>query len=241
MDLFLGVYGYAMQIYCDFSAYSDIAIGVAALLGYRFEKNFDRPYCAKSLQEFWRRWHISLSSWLRDYLYISLGGNRKGTLKTYRNLFLTMLLGGLWHGAAWNFVLWGMMHGTYLAIEKMLRDRFGTLARSAFSSTLAVIIVFHFVCLTWIFFAAPSFEHAIQYLSGFLQIDLAPRLVTPFIIALIFAPLASQFIHEDFWMRLSERFEKIPLQAQGIVLGTIIVLLSAIGPQGVLPFIYFQF
>ena len=119
-DLLLGVYGYAVQIYCDFSAYTDIAIALAALLGFRFPPNFNQPYRAERLREFWQRWHISLSSWLRDYLYKPLGGNRHGRLKTYRNLLLTMLLGGIWHGAAWKFVMWGALHGGGLAVERML-------------------------------------------------------------------------------------------------------------------------
>ena len=120
LDLLLGMYAYALQIYCDFSAYTDIAIGVANLLGYQFPQNFDQPYRALSVQDFWRRWHITLSSWLRDYLYIPLGGNRGGTWLTYRNILITMGLGGLWHGASVNFVIWGMLHGVALVLERVL-------------------------------------------------------------------------------------------------------------------------
>ena len=112
----MGVYGYALQIYCDFSGYSDMAIGIALLLGFHFNLNFNSPYKSASITEFWRRWHISLSSWLRDYLYISLGGNRKGKFRQYLNLIITMFLGGLWHGASWNFVLWGTFHGVAFSI-----------------------------------------------------------------------------------------------------------------------------
>lgn len=114
----MGVYGYALQIYCDFSGYSDMAIGIALLLGFHFNKNFDSPYKSASITEFWRRWHISLSSWLKDYLYISLGGNRKGKIRQYANLVITMFLGGLWHGASSNFVVWGLFHGIALAAHK---------------------------------------------------------------------------------------------------------------------------
>src|SRR3954452_14618284 len=124
-DLLLGIYGYAVQIYCDFSAYTDIAIALAALLGFRFPPNFNQPYRSERLREFWQRWHISLSSWLRDYLYKPLGGNRQGRLKTYRNLILTMLLGGIWHGAAWKFVMWGALHGGGLATERMIEAWIG--------------------------------------------------------------------------------------------------------------------
>ena len=122
-EVWLAIYGYAVQIYCDFSAYTDMAIGLALLLGFRFPQNFDRPYAARSLQEFWRRWHMTLSRWLRDYLYIPLGGSRGSSAKTYRNLMLTMLIGGLWHGASWTFVIWGGIHGTGLALERWWRLR----------------------------------------------------------------------------------------------------------------------
>lgn len=130
IDVAVGIVGYAAQIYCDFSAYTDIAIGVALLLGFRFPQNFDRPYSAASLAEFWHRWHMTLSRWLRDYLYIPLGGNRKGVRRTYANLMITMLLGGLWHGAAWTFVAWGAIHGSGLAAEKWLGGRRKILAQS---------------------------------------------------------------------------------------------------------------
>ena len=125
LENLFGVYGYALQIYCDFSGYSDMAIGIALLLGFRFPINFNSPYKADSVTDFWHRWHISLSTWLRDYLYISLGGNRKGKIRTYLNLFLTMLLGGLWHGASWNFIVWGGLHGIALAVHKYVRSLLG--------------------------------------------------------------------------------------------------------------------
>jgi D-alanyl-lipoteichoic acid acyltransferase DltB (MBOAT superfamily) len=159
----LGIYGYGLQIYCDFSGYSDMAIGIALLLGFRFNMNFDSPYKSASITEFWRRWHISLSSWLRDYLYISLGGNRKGKIRTYINLFITMLLGGLWHGANWNFVIWGALHGVALAAHKFFRfiirrgKDFVSPVRS-FRHWLGVILTFHFVMFAWIFFRNPSLE-----------------------------------------------------------------------------------
>ena len=122
-ETLLAIYGFAGQIYCDFSGYTDMAIGLALLLGFRLPQNFDRPYTATSLRQFWHRWHMTLSRWLRDYLYIPLGGNRGGPRRTYRNLMLTMLLGGLWHGAAWTFVVWGAIHGSALSVERWLRDR----------------------------------------------------------------------------------------------------------------------
>ena len=160
----MGVYGYAMQIYCDFSGYSDMAIGIALLLGYRLGINFDLPYQSASITEFWRRWHISLSSWLRDYLYIPLGGNRKGKVRQYGNLMITMLLGGLWHGASWNFIFWGFLHGLALAFEKF-RDSIIKIPKNMFTRTIGVILTFHFVCLCWIYFRAKTFTIANQVIS----------------------------------------------------------------------------
>lgn len=155
----LAVYAFAFQIYFDFSGYSDIAIGVAKLLGFTFPRNFMHPYVSLSFQDFWRRWHMTLSRWLRDYLYISLGGNRNGSYKTMRNLFLTMFLGGLWHGASWNFAIWGVLHGVYLAVERF-NSRFQWLVlnnRHLVVRLLKWLLVFHLVCFAWIFFRAADF------------------------------------------------------------------------------------
>jgi alginate O-acetyltransferase complex protein AlgI len=155
----LAVYAFAFQIYFDFSGYSDIAIGVAKLLGFTFPRNFMHPYVSLSFQDFWRRWHMTLSRWLRDYLYISLGGNRKGAYKTMRNLFLTMFLGGLWHGASWNFAIWGVLHGVYLAVERF-NSKFQWLVldnRHLVVRLLKWLFVFHLVCFAWIFFRAADF------------------------------------------------------------------------------------
>lgn len=154
-DAWIGALAYSLQLYFDFSGYSDMAIGLGLMIGFRFINNFDNPYISQSITEFWRRWHISLSSWLRDYLYIPLGGNRKGKLKTYRNLFLTMLLGGVWHGANWTFVLWGAWHGMWLAIEK----RFGLGHRAGFSVVSWLLTLF-LVVLGWVMFRAESIGDA---------------------------------------------------------------------------------
>jgi len=159
--LLLAVYAYAIQIYCDFSGYSDIAIGSARLFGFELPVNFNRPYLATSLTDFWRRWHISLSTWLRDYLYIPLGGNKFGPILTYRNLLITMLLGGLWHGAAWNFVIWGGIHGIGLAVEKILfggKKLLHLEGRSKAVLFLRWLITFHIVMLCWVFFRAQPTE-----------------------------------------------------------------------------------
>lgn len=236
LDLLVGIYGYAFQIYCDFSAYTDIAIGLAALLGYRFPQNFDQPYRAESVRAFWRRWHISLSTWLRDYLYIPLGGNAGGWLR-YRNLLLTMLLGGLWHGANWTFVVWGALHGLWLAAEHALmrRDPRG-LARIA-----AILVTFHFVCLTWVFFRAPDLGRALDYLAGFARWDQPAMLATPLILTLLAAMVVGQFLPADRVERAERVATRLPMAVQGALLGLAIVLIDAMGPEGVAPFIYFQF
>ncbi|HVM79107.1 MAG TPA: MBOAT family O-acyltransferase [Stellaceae bacterium] len=241
-DLLLAIYGYALQIYCDFSAYTDIAIGVAALLGFSFPQNFNQPYRAQGLQDFWRRWHISLSTWLRDYLYIFALGGDTGDRRRYRNLMVTMLLGGLWHGARWTFVTWGALHGLALVLERAIRERFrdrpalGPLARAA-----ATVATFHFVCLTWIFFRAPDFEHAFLYLEGFTRLSAPVTLANPFILLLVFGTLAAQFLPADRVERLEALLARAPMVFQGALLGLAIVAIDSFGPAGVAPFIYFQF
>ena len=174
--LWLATYAFAVQIYCDFSGYSDIAVGLARLFGIRLIQNFEAPYAAAGPSEFWRRWHISLSTWLRDYLYISLGGNRRGEWFTYRNLMLTMLLGGLWHGAAWNFVLWGAWHGLLLAalrpapFQKFARWSAGHWLPDQAILWLRRLLFFHLVCIGWAFFRAESLGDCIVLVQGLLDV-----------------------------------------------------------------------
>jgi alginate O-acetyltransferase complex protein AlgI len=162
LDAWYGVTAYAFQIYFDFSGYSDMAIGLGLMFGFVFAKNFDSPYLSQSITEFWHRWHISLSTWLRDYLYLPLGGNRKGPRRTYVNLFLVMLLGGLWHGAAWNFVIWGAVHGALLAAE---RARGKSPLYAWLPSSARVMVTFAIVLVTWVFFRAPDLPSAFRYLG----------------------------------------------------------------------------
>jgi alginate O-acetyltransferase complex protein AlgI len=163
MDAWYGVTAYAFQIYFDFSGYSDMAIGLGLMFGFVFPKNFDSPYHSQSITEFWRRWHISLSTWLRDYLYMPLGGNRKGPRRTYVNLFVVMLLGGLWHGASWNFLVWGGLHGSLLAFERM---RGKTAPYGRLPSSLRVALTFVLVLVTWVFFRAVDLPAAGRYLAS---------------------------------------------------------------------------
>ena len=162
LDAWYGAVAYAFQIYFDFSGYSDMAIGLGLMLGFVFAKNFDSPYRSKSITEFWRRWHLSLSTWLRDYLYIPLGGNRKGSVRTYINLALVMLLGGLWHGASWNFLIWGGIHGGYLAFE---RAQGKESIYHKLPALLQIVITFFIVLIAWVFFRADTLADAAQYLK----------------------------------------------------------------------------
>ncbi len=189
--LLCGMYFFALQIYGDFAGYTDIARGVSRLFGIDLCLNFRQPYLSANITDFWRRWHISLSSWLRDYLYIPLGGNRKGTKRTYINLLLTMLLGGLWHGANWTFVIWGGLHGMFLAIHKWmmgnkkLTDWGPLLQRSSYPTrkamlkdlckwTICVVFTFHLVCIAWIFFRAESLSQACDYISYVIHFEKGP-------------------------------------------------------------------
>jgi alginate O-acetyltransferase complex protein AlgI len=174
LNLIIIVFLYAFQIYCDFSGYSDIAIGIARMLGYNFPVNFRFPYFAKNFSDFWNRWHISLSSWLRDYLYFTLGGNRNGSYKTARNLMITMLLGGLWHGASWTFVFWGLLHGIYLIIQRKL-PKFKMIHENIIlnfiSNSVKIFTTFTLVCLAWIFFRAQSFDSAFVIIDKILAFE----------------------------------------------------------------------
>lgn len=237
--LLLGVYAYAVQIYCDFSGYSDIAIGTALLLGFRFKENFNQPYRAQSLQDFWRRWHMSLSRWLRDYLYIPLGGSRFGTWKTYRNLFLTMFLGGLWHGAAWNFVIWGALHGAWLGAERALgiKDR----KSNYVAAMLGWFITFNVVCVAWIFFRASNLETAGDIFAGLFQFTGSVGELTWFTSAMIFVPLAMQFSPRDLVTKIANWFEPRAFWLGGAVFILGLLIIVWLSPPGTAPFIYFQF
>jgi alginate O-acetyltransferase complex protein AlgI len=237
-EVLLAIYGFAAQIYCDFSGYTDMAIGLALLLGFVLPQNFNRPYLALSLQDFWRRWHMTLSRWLRDYLYIPLGGNRHGRRKTYRNLMLTMLLGGLWHGAAWTFVIWGGIHGGVLSAERWARGRFTDFRPPAW---LAWLVTFHVVCLAWVFFRSPDLANAFDMLGRVGASGAAPLVTLP-VVFLTVAAIAVQAVPGDWWRRGEAWLVARPVAGQGAALGLLVVAAdAAVGEQGVAPFIYFQF
>jgi D-alanyl-lipoteichoic acid acyltransferase DltB (MBOAT superfamily) len=245
LECYAAVIAYAVQIYCDFSGYTDIAIGSAALLGVRFPKNFDSPYKATSIQDFWRRWHISLSTWLRDYLYIPLGGSRKGPARTSINLMLTMLLGGLWHGANWTFVAWGGLHGAALAVgraRERARERRGASREGTpWMRGLATLVTFHFVCFAWIFFRSDSFTGASRVLSQLATLTaFHPNLPLP-VVAVLAVGLGSHFVPERWYLGLREAFVRLPAPTQGLALFGTAVLLRQIESADAVPFVYFQF
>lgn len=239
-DLWFAMYGYALQIYCDFSAYTDIAIGVAMLLGYRFPQNFNQPYRALSVQDFWRRWHITLSTWLRDYLFIPLGGSRGSALSTYAAIMVTMLLGGLWHGASWNFVIWGALHGAALVLERVL-GLTGKDSRSWLPKPLAWLVTFHFVCFTWIFFRSQTLESALDYFRTMFAFASFETTMTG-LVALMFVFGALTQIIPDRWQeRAEEWYDRAPLIAKIALPFLVIYAIAVASPDGVPPFIYFQF
>jgi len=241
LDLLIGMYAYALEIYCDFSAYTDIAIGVANLLGYQFPQNFNQPYRALSVQDFWRRWHMTLSFWLRDYLYIPLGGNRGGTLFTYRNILITMGLGGLWHGASWTFVIWGLMHGLALVVERMLGIT-GEGGHRRVPTIVSWFITLHFVCLTWVFFRAPSLDGAWAYLTTLVSGDaILSTTATPLVLLMLVFGALTHMIPNDWFERLELRYDRASLAVQVAVPFVVIFLVAVAAPGGVPPFIYFQF
>lgn len=249
LENLFGVYGYALQIYCDFSGYSDMAIGIALLLGFRFPINFNSPYKADSVTDFWHRWHISLSTWLRDYLYISLGGNRKGKIRTYLNLFLTMLLGGLWHGASWNFIVWGGLHGVALAVHKYVRSLLGRAKNyrsTGWKRFFAVVLTFHFVCFCWIFFRNTTFEGSatmIRQIFTAFHPELAGQLFTGYWKVFLLMEVG-YLLHAcpDRWQEACSRgMIRLPLVGQALVLILLVYLVMQVKSSDIQPFIYFQF
>jgi D-alanyl-lipoteichoic acid acyltransferase DltB (MBOAT superfamily) len=299
VEALVGVYAYAIQIYADFSGYTDIAIGLALLLGFRFPLNFDAPYTATSLQDFWRRWHMTLSRWLRDYLYIPLGGSQNGRWRAYRNLLIVMVLGGLWHGAAWTFVAWGALHGGGLAFERwwgewrerrrvrralsegLRGERYGDgfvpvgpggplvlpddegAAYGVGGTAVAVLeapapailtleppparrlwlrrlVTFHLVCAGWVFFRARSFSDATTVFSRIVHGGGAAA-VNPMVVVVIVGMIAAQYVPAAAVDRVRARFAALRAWQMAIALGSVLLLVDVLGPDGIAPFIYFRF
>jgi alginate O-acetyltransferase complex protein AlgI len=230
-----GTLAFALQIFFDFSGYTDIAIGAGLLFGFHFPENFRRPYLAAGITEFWRRWHMSLSRWLRDYVYIPLGGNRTG--RTYFNLLLTMLLGGLWHGASWNFVIWGGYHGILLSLERLVP---GKRVHTGLIRIPLTIVTFVLVCIGWVFFRAKTFPAAQYVLSQFLSPTVGRSLFDPWhwrLAALsLFIALGEEYGH------LLTRLETAPVYARATLIAVVLLAIEIFGvTENQVPFVYFQF
>ena len=283
LEILFAVYAFAVQIYADFSGYTDIAIGIALLLGFRFPLNFDRPYTSVSIQDFWRRWHMTLSRWLRDYLYFPLGGNRGGRVETYRNLLIVMTLGGLWHGAGGAFILWGLWHGLGLGAERLLSDLRGEVDRPLGEADIRIqeiaalhtgsrvepwrpdptsptpfsplhvrklwlgrVVTFNFVCAGWLLFrvgiGGGTLGDALSMFGRMVTaLSLDAPLVTPLLVLVIVASLAVQYIPDIYSQQAHAAFSRLTPLVQSVGLGVWIGLVVALGPEGVSPFIYFQF
>lgn len=247
----LAAYGYMLQVYCDFSGYSDMAIGLALFLGFRFRKNFDVPFNAATITEFWRRWHISLSTWLKDYLYIPLGGNRKGKFRSYINLLITMLLGGLWHGAAWQFILWGGMHGVALVLHKLFMRLFPKAKPTGHNMKwgwrlLGVVLTFNFVVFTFIFFRAKDMQTAVALLRA-IATNFHPEVFGQFVLgyrmvfALIVLGYVLHFLPRKFVRATNRTIVRSPLLVQLFLFVVLLFTVFQFKSADVQPFIYFQF
>jgi len=266
--LWMGVLAYALQIYCDFSGYSDMAIGTAKMIGYDLPENFRLPYLAQDVSDFWRRWHVTLSTWLRDYLYIPLGGNRGGEARTYVNLLATMLLGGLWHGSSWNFVLWGALHGSALVVHRAARAVTGR--TTLLPTPIAQALTFFFVLLCWVPFRAPDFPTSLTFLSRMFQPGIGGVLWVPSLLGWAVAAMVAahafggvceaaalgrrraRAITDAVLAVFGAELRQDAISGWYIALGLgrvagvvliagWILLLYFYAPTGVSPFIYFQF
>ena len=242
----MGVVGYTMQIYCDFSGYSDMAIGIALIMGFKLCPNFNFPYKSRNLSDFWRNWHISLSSWLRDYIYIPLGGNRKGTIRTYINNFLTMLIGGLWHGADWKFVFWGAMHGVGLAIHKAFKPLLNKVPDNWFVKAISWTITMMFVSLLWVFFRADSWHESLLIIQN-IFVDFRPDYIPVFasvryIWLIMMAVIVITHALPRRWHNaMSNIFVKSPWIVKLFIFVVVVQLVIQFMNEDVTPFIYFQF
>jgi D-alanyl-lipoteichoic acid acyltransferase DltB (MBOAT superfamily) len=246
LEILFGIYGFAVQIYADFSGYTDIAIGLAMFLGFRFPDNFNAPYTARNLQDFWRRWHMTLSRWLRDYVYIPLGGGRGSRLTTARNIMITMVLGGLWHGAAWTFVAWGTLHGLGQVVGHLRRSRrvaagLDPLPDGRLRVALQRLVTFHIVCLGWVFFRADSFSTATALIGRLFTAWGRAPLVTPLVVITIVGTVALQYLPTGLVGRAQSEFARQRWVVQGAILGAVLLGITTLGPQGVAPFIYYRF
>ncbi|MGM0578599.1 MAG: MBOAT family O-acyltransferase [Myxococcota bacterium] len=244
VEVMLGLYAYTMQVYMDFSAYSDIAIGSALLFGFHLPDNFNRPYVATNISDFWRRWHMTLGSWLRDYLYFPLGGSKGTDLQTYKNLFVTFILIGLWHGAAWTFVVYGFLHATAMCVNRFFRVNVRKRVKPTFGWwgwTWRVLLTLHFVVLARILFRAQSFGHAGEVTMQILEGTTHVTAMTPILWAMLVGTYVVHWLPRRYVDGIGDLLGRLPMPAQGAALATAVLLIMQAASTDVVPFIYFQF
>ncbi|HEX7643739.1 MAG TPA: MBOAT family protein [Burkholderiaceae bacterium] len=236
-ELVMGMYAYAVQIYLDFSGYSDLVIALAMLLGYQLPDNFNYPYLARNLREFWRRWHISLSTWIRDYVYIPLGGNRHGWAITQVTLLASMLISGLWHGASWKYLIWGAMHGFGVIALNIYQKLGGKVLPGLISG----FITFNLVCLAWVFFRADGWQEAVNYIAGFARFDAPLHLNVLSALILLGLFFAFTAVSERFSTRSVAVLERTPLALKPFLLAAVVLAVNLLGPSGVPAFLYYSY
>jgi alginate O-acetyltransferase complex protein AlgI len=239
-ETLIAVYAYALQIYYDFSGYTDIALGSALLLGIRLPPNFNQPYAAENLADFWRRWHISFSSWLRDYLYFSLPGKRSKVLP-YLNLIITMVIGGLWHGANWNFVIWGALHGIGLATVRLWQAQKGTAKAEGVWRFVNIIATFHFVTFAWIFFRASTLDNAREILSRIASLTVSAANVSASLALILILGALAHYVPRKWYDVSVNLFVRAPFFAQALALAALVIGLQYVVQTGATPFIYNKF
>jgi D-alanyl-lipoteichoic acid acyltransferase DltB (MBOAT superfamily) len=245
LEILISVYAFAVQIYCDFSGYSDIAIGTAQLLGFQLPDNFNSPYRAESLTEFWRRWHISFSTWLRDYIFFSLPSSRRSKWRPYWNTFITFALGGIWHGASWSFLGWGMLHGFGLAVnhatETLWPRRGKQHPKHILMRIAGVVLTFHFVCLTWLFFRCDSTQQVFEILAGIARGTTEIVNIPWQVPVMICVTLLAQWLPANWYQRAENGFARWPATVQAATLASVAFLIAWTSHTAVTQFIYFKF
>jgi D-alanyl-lipoteichoic acid acyltransferase DltB (MBOAT superfamily) len=242
-EVLVGVWAYALELYYDFSGYTDIAIGSALLLGIKLPPNFDMPYSAINVADFWRRWHISFSNWLRDYLYFSLPGLRsRWKIFAYLNLVITMVLGGLWHGVSWTFAIWGLMHGLALAFTRAWQTWRGRRpAPALWKKVLCAVLTSQFVCLTWIFFRAPDLNGALTILQRIGSATIATDNITPTLAGVMLLATFGHFFPKKWFLRLQELYSAVPFYAQAAAMAAVVAVIQSLMGRGAAPFVYSRF
>ena len=240
-EVLFGVYCYALQIYFDFSGYTDIAMGVSQLLGLTIPDNFNRPYWSASIQEFWQRWHITFSHWLRDYVYFSLPSTRKRKWLNYVYPFIVMVLGGLWHGVGWTFLAWGLLHGAALSAERIFSTWRGKSKPTRWTRAVSIFCTFQFVCVTWIFFRAPDIATAWAVLGRIFSGTFGVTNISLIMVAWVVVAVAAQFIPSNWFPQMVERFGRTPFVLQGATLAAVILVIELMSGRGSTSFVYSNF